>query len=102
MKHPKRGLRSWPLWVTAAVLLSLAATAGADLPCIECKAPPRTDAIDADELLGRVASTVLEDGLSFLLLGALAVVGAPWLVAAVAIAAVYFPRWLPRWLRVSR
>ena len=35
---------------------------------------------------------------SLLLLGAFAIVGMPWLVAAVAIAAIY----VPRWLRASR
>ena len=61
--------------------------------CPACEREPMV-VLGVSEVIELVLSTVLQKGVAVLLLGSTAVVSLPWLVAAVAVAAVYIPRWL--------
>jgi len=64
----------------------------ADFVCPTCPADVVT--MSATEVMVLIVSTVLENGVSLLLVGATAAVGLPWVIAGIAIAIIYLPRWL--------
>ncbi|MGH9324470.1 MAG: hypothetical protein ACRD21_07035 [Vicinamibacteria bacterium] len=60
-------------------------------PFIPCEAPPilAPTPLSAGAILDLVLGPMVEDGISILLLGALAVVGVPWILAGLAVALVH-------------
>ncbi len=82
------------VWILLAAASSFAEPAlfQADLICPDC--PSSSATLTTTEVAYLVVSTIVERGVSFLLIGATAAVGLPWLVAGIAIAIIYFPRWL--------
>ena len=94
MGTPITNAKAW-LQLAAVALVSLTAPdiARADLLCPAADATPVV-VVAVPELVEVVLSTVLQKGVAVLLLGATAVVSLPWLVAGVAVALFYVPRWL--------
>jgi hypothetical protein len=72
------------------VLVVLTASALADLPCQPEVAPPVLLTVDA--VLDDVAGTLIQNGVSVLFVGALAVVGLPWMMAGAVMALVQLVR----------
>ena len=77
------------------LMLAIAVPAGAEvnLVCPLCDHPAQT-VISVSAVVDLVVATLIRHGVSILFLGALAIVGLPWLIAGVAIAVLYAPRWL--------
>jgi hypothetical protein len=61
--------------------------------CPPCDAEPVV-VLEATEVVQLVLTTVMYKGVAVLLLGSTAIVSLPWLVAGVAVALFYLPRWL--------
>jgi len=74
----------------ALYALATPAVAQADLVCPLCD----VEAVVTLGVVELVLSTVMYKGVVVLLLGATAVVSLPWVVAGVAVALSYVPRWL--------
>lgn len=82
-------------WMATALVLAAAGPAIANVDLVNplCDGPePLTVAAVVDLVL----STMIQRGLSILLLGAAIVVGLPWLIAGAAVALVRLPRRLGR------
>jgi hypothetical protein len=69
---------------TAFGLVAVAMPAVADLPCPLVPAPPV--AITAAAFLEEVLGVLVQNGISLLFAGAVAVVGVPWMMAGLAMA----------------
>lgn len=82
-----------PAALLAVVALAVPTLAQADLVCPGCDAGAMVT-LGVGEVVELVLETVLRRGVALLLLGATAIVSLPWLVAGVAVAVFYIPRWL--------
>ena len=91
-----RGERLLVVVVAVAAMAALVppALVQADLVCPECK--PELVRLTSREVVTLVVATIMTKGVSLFIMGATAVVGAPWVVAGFAIAAVFY---VPRWLK---
>ncbi len=87
-----RHAQNW-IPVVLLALVALATPIQADLVCPLCDVEPVVT-LGVAELIELVLSTVMYKGVAVLLLGATAVVSLPWVVAGVAVALFYVPRWL--------
>ena len=87
MRHAQNRI---PIVLLAFFALATPAIAQADLVCPLCD----VESVVTLGVAELVLSTVLYKGVAVLLLGATAVVSVPWVVAGVAVALVYIPRWL--------
>jgi len=90
MRHAQNSI---PIVLLVLVALATPPIAHADLVCPDCDANPAVT-LGVAELVGLVLSTVMYKGVAVLLLGATAVVSLPWVIAGVAVALFYVPRWL--------
>ena len=78
------------IFTVLGVVMVLATSAFADLPCQPEVAPPLLLTVDA--VLDDVAGTLIQNGVSVLFVGALAVVGLPWVMAGAVMALVHLVR----------
>ena len=86
--------QNWlPPALVALGALATPAIALADLVCPLCDVEPVV-MLGATEVVELVLSTVMYKGVAVLLVGATAIVSLPWVVAGVAVALFYVPRWL--------
>lgn len=85
-------LFTWILMASSLVAAQPSAPPFADLVCPGC--PQEAALLTTTEVIRLMITTVFERGLSFLVVGATAAVGIPWIVAGIAIAVIYVPRWL--------
>ena len=90
MRHARNRI---PIVLVAVFALATHAITQADLVCPLCDAEPVVT-LGVVEVVELVLSTVMYKGVAILLLGATAVVSLPWVVAGVAVALFYVPRWL--------
>ena len=90
MRHAHNSI---PFVLLVLVALATPAVAQADLVCPLCDIEPVVS-LGVAELVELVLSTVMYKGVAVLLLGATAIVSLPWVVAGVAVALFYVPRWL--------
>jgi len=90
MRHARNSI---PIVLPMLVALRTPLLAHADLVCPDCDANPVVT-LGVAELVGLVLSTVMYKGVAVLLLGATAIVSLPWVIAGVAVALFYVPRWL--------
>ena len=89
-----RRSQNWlPRLPMALGALTTPVAALADLVCPLCDAEPIV-MLGATEVVQLVLTTVMFKGVAILLLGSTAIVSLPWLVAGVAVALFYLPRWL--------
>jgi len=79
------------LVVLIAAALATPAAAQVDLVCPTCDASSLTP-LDIAQVVDLVLSTLLQKGISLLVIGIAAVVGLPWLVAGIAVALITLPR----------
>ena len=100
MRSTRKKSRSRGLALSALVLLlafgwaaapSIFAVANADLVCPLCDEPAPTVS-SVSGLINLIVWTMLQEGVSFVLMGAVAIVGLPWLIAGGAIAILSIPR----------
>ena len=87
--------RPGPWTAVALILLAVMSTpalAQADLVCPGCDT--QGTVLQLSEVLDLVLGALLRHGIALLLMGSVALVGLPWVIAAVAVAVIYLPRWL--------
>ncbi len=90
MRHAQNRI---PIVLLAFFALATPVIAQANLVRPLCDVEP-VATLGVAELVELVLSTVMYKGVAVLLLGATAVVSLPWVVAGVAVALFYVPRWL--------
>ena len=89
-----RRSRNWlPLVLLSLGALTTPVVALANLVCPLCGTEPVV-MLGATEVVELVLTTVMYKGVAVLLLGATAIVSLPWVVAGIAVALFYLPRWL--------
>lgn len=72
-------------------LFALAAPSTADLVCPLCE-PPRPTPLSVAGVVDLVLSRLIEKGIAVLFIGAMAIVGFPWFVAASAVGLLHLPQ----------
>jgi hypothetical protein len=78
--------------IVVAAVLGVAALGMADLPRYPCVPEPAGPLpLDAVAVVDLIAGPLLANGISILFLSSLLVVGAPWLIAGLAVAALHWP-----------
>ena len=90
MRHAQNRI---PIVLLAFFALATPVITQANLACPLCDVEPAVT-LGVAEVVELVLSTVMYKGVAVLLLGATAVVSLPWVVAGVAVALFYVPRWL--------
>ncbi len=90
MRHAQNRI---PFVLLAFFALATPVITRANLVCPLCDVEPVVT-LGVTEVVELVLSTVMYKGVAVLLLGATAVVSLPWVVAGVAVALFYVPRWL--------
>jgi len=89
-----RRSQTWlPLVLLSLGVLTTPVAALANLVRPLCDAEPVV-MLGATEVVELVLTTVMYKGVAVLLLGATAIVSLPWVVAGIAVALFYLPRWL--------
>lgn len=89
-----RRSQTWlPLVLLSLGALTTPVVALANLVCPLCGAEA-VAVLGATEVVELVLTTVMYKGVAVLLLGATAIVSLPWVVAGIAVALFYLPRWL--------
>lgn len=92
MSLRRRLLAPLALGILLASALPMVATGQANLPCPFCEPEETETSITMGNLVDQVLWTLLHRGVSLLLVGAMALVTLPWLIAGGAILVSYLPQ----------